>query len=380
MKKYQLPIFIIIMFVIGVIVGFLSYHGYLLKFFTALSNFQWYYIILCFLLGVFINIGAHELGHLIVLKKNGISIRAIFVLFLTVTKLKRWKIGIYPKLSILLGGMVIPNIPLIKTEEDYNHLITRFAKGIKAGPIASKFFCLFSIILFIFSMILNSSTFIAISFYLMILTIIITYLVLMASKVSYEGLYGDFVAYDKLTKDSRFALVYILQSAETSDYEKENKQFLWHKVVEQLNSTTEIYTQAGQELINFYLDEVVFYKKESIETVDERIKRVYQYLDIQKEEHFILAHMLMYFYYIKNYNESFFEVEKIINKFNSDKIERKVLIFWEERTKYLFNVTRDEAYKKRVYDAYKMNWILKPLKIESLIEIPLIKEVKPDEN
>lgn len=372
MKKYKGLIYIISMFIIGIFVGILSYYGYLSSLFKGLSVVKWYYILPILIITFFINILVHELGHLIILRKQGIGIRAIYVLCFTVVKIgKKWHFSIYLRFLKLLGGLVMPNMYLIKDEETYQKSITDFSKGIKAGPLFSLYLGICSIILFVIAWISGLSVFIGLSFYFMGFTILITFMIMAASKVSVSGLYGDFVAYKRLQENKRFALAYILSSVDTSDHREESENFLWEKVIEALETRVELNSPEGQIFITHYIQKIVFENQIGSHKINENLKYVHQNLVLTKEEHYILGHELLYFYYQTNQTEIVARLKLRLEQVKKNPKSLKVYAYWEERTSYLLGETTNDAYKKRSEDSQTIGFILKPLKGSDIEEKPL---------
>ncbi len=374
MKKNKPLIYILIMFIIGVLIGVLSYHQFLSVLIEGLKLIKWYIVIIIFMMTLFISILVHEMGHLIVLLKEGIKIRALYVLCFTFVKHEKgWRFAIYPNLLKLVGGLVMPNLPLIEQEETYDKTIKSMSKAIQAGPLFSLGLAGFSIISFILFWAIKNPIMSALSLYFMIFILLITFLIWAASKVSANGLYGDFVATDRLKKNSKFALMYILSGGDTSDYQAENETFLWKKIINELEKSTEVHSIEGQTFISHYLDKIIFDQAIGSYAINEKLKYTYRNLNLQKIEHYTLAQQLLYFYYVYNENEAYIELQNKLDQIKKNPKEEKTYLFWEQRTKYLTNQSKADDYKQRPYDYHKTGWILKPLKLKSIEEEPLIK-------
>ena len=372
MKKNKPLIYILIMFIIGFLIGVLSYHQFLATLIEGLKLIKWYVVFIIFFTTLFISILVHDVGHLIVLLKEGIKIKAIYVLCFTIVKHKNgWKFAIYPSLLKLVGGLVMPNLPLIDNEETYDQTIKSMSKAIKAGPIFSLGLAGFSIVSFIFFWAIKNPMMSGLSLYFMMFTLLITFLIWISSKVSANGLYGDFVATERLKNNSKFALMYMLSGGDTSDYQEENETFLWGKIIKELEKSTEIHSSEGQTFLSHYLDKIIFEQKIGSYAINEKLKYIYKNLNLKKIEHYTLAQQLLYFYYVYDESEAYIELQNKLSKMEKNPKEKKTYKFWEQRTKYLTGQTKEDDYKQRPYDYHQTGWILKPLKFEDIEEQPL---------
>ena len=370
MRKLRFILLLMGCFLLGVIIGYLNYLNVFSKFLDDITSLGWYWVIVIILVTFVINIAIHELGHLISMLKNKIKVRAVFILAFTFVKTDKIRIGIYPKLFKLVGGAVIPNIGEIKDRESYYQYVDAFKKVIKAGPFATISFSLFSVIFFIISLFFGNSALVFISFYFMVITLILMVLILISSKQDFNGLYGDYVAYEKLTTSKRFKILYILSACETSDFEKKNKKFLWNKIIKELEKSTEIHTAPGCEFLQYYCSEIVFNHAIGSVDIDSHLTKTYHLLK-NTEEHYVLGHYLLYYYYVRKMEASFLGA-----KIKLDQIKRqmnhKMVFFWETRTNYLLGLSKVEAYKDLQFDATSTSFIMKPLyKYEKIEEKPL---------
>lgn len=83
----------------------------------------------------------HELGHCIVFAIHGINIKAVlFFLFAFINEDGRWKIKLCSWKQFFMGGMVVPQLPNIKSEEEYQKVRMIYARELLGGPIATIFF------------------------------------------------------------------------------------------------------------------------------------------------------------------------------------------------------------------------------------------------
>lgn len=235
MPKFKTIIKVIISaLIIGFIMSVLIHTQNWNKLMVSLKTFNVFlYIFLPFIF-FFIAILIHELSHLISFVINKVRIRAIFVLIFGVYKNKdsKWRFVIVPKNIKMLGGFVVPNFETIGSEEKFETLKHKFSKALLAGPVGSLIYCLIVVIFFLLSWFLTSNSFlIAFSFLNALITIIMTFLVFVSSKLSTDQFYGDFVAYKKFETDKRFVLTQIDQYVMFSLYDStETDKFLFEKI------------------------------------------------------------------------------------------------------------------------------------------------------
>lgn len=245
---------IIAAIIIGFIMSFLIHSQLWNLLIVSLSNFNIFLYLLLPLLFFSLVIFVHELSHLISFVVSKIKIRAIFVLIFGLYKNKdrKWRFIVVPKNIKMLGGFVVPDLPVINSDQGYDDVKNKFAKALLAGPIGSLIYAVLIIIIFILTWFLTNNLFwIAFNFLNMIVTILITVLVFISSKLSSDQFYGDFVAYKKFETDQVFHMSQIDQYIGFSLNEtKDTYEYLYNKITNYyINLATAQYTVFDYSLL-----------------------------------------------------------------------------------------------------------------------------------
>jgi hypothetical protein len=220
MKKFLVIAFLLAFgFIVGFGFSFLEDNNVILAFTRSFSHFKWYYIILVIILVFALNITVHEMGHLIIFVLNKVKIRGFVILFVKVVFYKEKKPKIFFDFSLLklLGGFVVPNVSTID-EAKYNKLRKVFSKSLLFGPLSSIIFTITTFVIFVLLFafkIDNASN--SIMFVVFIETLLICLLVIRASRVSMNNIYGDFVANKKILNDDAFYTITLLSYQQLSD-------------------------------------------------------------------------------------------------------------------------------------------------------------------
>lgn len=267
-------IFWAISVIIGLIVGYTVSKGELL---SNLYNIPIYTSLLIFILAYILSITIHELGHFFSFIKNGINMRALFIIiFMFIKKEGKWKACINLNNVTALGGIAIPEVTPVKNEQEFKKLQRGYSKAIIAGPITSIISCLLLLlvilpILFLTDTYLNSLLFVFIVSYTAV-TILIT----LASFIKNEVAVGDFPAYTLSKNDDFFIAMqlyqYVLFSSEPIRNRKENiylKKLLLDILEQKLkNKDTHVYTI---NMIDVFLVEHLACKSQLPEVVKDYI-------------------------------------------------------------------------------------------------------------
>ena len=118
----------------------------------------WWAHVLVVIGAILLTLTIHELTHAIAFSILGIKIKAIYILiFMFIRKQKFFTIKINPRLIVLLGGLVVPLLPPVKSDEELEELSKKIAKSLIAAPIASIVFGFLWVLAFILILIFSSS-------------------------------------------------------------------------------------------------------------------------------------------------------------------------------------------------------------------------------
>lgn len=334
--------------ILGFTFSFLKHNGYWFKLTSGLKTIKWYLYPVIILFNFFIVILIHELGHLFSFVLNKIKIRALYVLVFVLMRKEndKWKFKIYPKHIKLLGGIVVPNIGEIKTEEDFNKIRTAFSNALIAGPRTSVGYLILSIIVFILIWFLtNLNLLAALLFINAVITSLMTVLIVLTSKVNTNEIYGDYVAYDKFLTDDRFALLQLIQYRSFSTIEdEETDKFLYDYLTNFYKSSTLSYhlfdLVLASNLLNFYLED------ENIE--NSSVNRVINYYSINRlassKNGLELAYLISAYYYKNNNAEKAFQTFKLIQVSNNKHIDEDKQLFLFKQYEHMLNLNNNEKY------------------------------------
>lgn len=372
MKKYL--ILITIAAVLGFSFAFLKHNGYWFKLTSGLKLIKWYLYPLLIILYFFMGILIHELGHFFSFVFNKVKIRALYVLIFVLMRNEnnKWTFKIYPKHIKLLGGIVVPNLGDIKNEEDLKRVRTAFSKALIAGPRTSIGYLIVLIITFILIWFLtNLNLLSALLFINVIITILMTILIVLSSKINTNEIYGDYVAYDKFVNDDRFALLQIIQYRSFSTIEdKKTNIFLYKYLTDFYNEKNFSYNffdlVLSSNLLNFYLE-----TKGYRNTAVNNLVNYYNINRLASSKHGLELAYLISAYYYKNKNAAkAYEVFNLIqiNKNKYIDIEKQEFLFKEYE--HMLNLNNNKKYfeenKSKIIEEL---FILAPIvNIEEMLE------------
>lgn len=271
------------------------------------SLIPWYAYLFLILFNFFLIILIHELGHLFSFVFSKIKIKALLVLIFILKKDKKWKLQIKLKNIKFIGGIVIPNLTAIKTEEEYLDLKTKFRKALIMGPITSiTYSILLAIVLLVIWFFTNNQVLIAILFYSFLVTTIMTLLIHKSSKINYKNLYGDYVAYEKFSEE-KFSLMQITQYLGFSDFDSlESNQFMYKKIESYFTSNSPSYQLFDVALVSYFISYFVKLKYEKSEVLEKTIKYYNINTLASKSDNLELAYLISsYYYYIGDVEKSY---------------------------------------------------------------------------
>lgn len=361
MKNLKLILKVIIAgAIIGFVMSILKHTGYwsLLK--DSLKSFNIILYILSPFFFFFLAILVHELGHLLSFVFSGIKIRALFVLVFIVKRNEnnKWRFNIKLSNIKLLGGLVVPNLPIIENDEQYNKVKSKFTKALIAGPIISIIYLVISILMFIIFWFFTTNYFlITYSLLQMIFITLMTILILMSSKVHTDELYGDFVAYKKFREDEIFALAQISQYTMFSlnDTTNTDKYIIDRIVKIYQDEQNPKYKLFDLNLISTYINNCIFSNEEDLR-LDSFIKRYnIDTLSMSKNGYELGFIISAYYYRLGNVEQSYKIYNKLKNTNNrhyqgiDDEIIYKVyahLINLEDNNEFINN--NIEEFKKSI--------------------------------
>ena len=138
MKKMKLIYYLIIAFVWGYLFTAMVYNGMWSNFLIGLRALKWWIYPLGFMASFILSLTIHELGHFFTFLFQGVKLRALYILIFVFYKSARgWRMTVRPKLWVLLGGLVVPDIDDITDDKRYDEIIRKFAIALIAAPIVT---------------------------------------------------------------------------------------------------------------------------------------------------------------------------------------------------------------------------------------------------
>jgi hypothetical protein len=135
-------------------------------------------------------------------------------------------------------------------------------------------------------------------FYLGVSTILLTLIVVKASKVSYQGLYGDYIAEKNIGSNERFTISYLLSAMSYSTSQKASTKYLWHRTLVELDKGIRISNPHSISLILHYIQQVVFEGEIGCVGINDKLIKLIDRLP-KTEDGFILYQFLIYLSYIE---------------------------------------------------------------------------------
>lgn len=366
-KKSGLPMIslLFLAFFIGVFQSLLVYTGYLEKFTNSIKVVPFYLYPIILILSFYITLIIHELAHLVAFKIQGVKIRALYLtMFVFYKKQNHIRFTIRPKLWVLFGGLVVPDIEQVHDEESFFKLRKKFSIALIAAPIATIIFGLLIIIIFIM-MILFSYNFdlIGVTFIFTLFSLLWSFLYYMTFNLHTESLYGDFVAYRNIKSDDLFALSQMIQYTmfSSSDDVKTN-DFLFDKIKQTLNQTTLNYHLFCQMLIISYIHGILYEEKTIDETLHSNLIKYAKTIPIRDEHALMVAYeLVLYFYKTVNLEEAYTLLDRI-SKIKSKKIDVKISQYLQKKTEHQLNLYNHLAFLSNDENIYiGQMWIFEPI-------------------
>ncbi|MCD8502604.1 MAG: M50 family metallopeptidase [Bacillaceae bacterium] len=209
-----------------------------------------YAVFLIFIFTYFLAIALHELGHAISIVRHNIPLRALMILMFLFIKIEgKWKLRF--TFTNILGGLAVPDMPVVKDKQTFTKMQKAYAKILLAGPIASILMWLILSAASIILLLISSNSYMlsgALTFLLSLTAI--TIFLLSTCFIKNEYAVGDFPAYQLAKKETFFAAYQFYQYAYFSSSPKKNRdenEYVRNVLLEELeqklqNKDTHVYT------------------------------------------------------------------------------------------------------------------------------------------
>jgi hypothetical protein len=364
-RRLGILYFFIFSFLLGMFYTFLVYQGIWQTITRGLASIPFWAYPLWILFSFYFTLALHELGHFISFYVQGIKLRALYLTIFVFRKTEKgWSFIIKPKLWILFGGLVVPDLGEMKTEEDYDHVTKAFSNSLITAPIVT-IVVLFSSLLSTILLILLSSSYPLIGIFILntIFVTLLSVLYIYTFTLSNPMFYGDFVAYKKMKEDEIFRLTQVSQytmfSLNDSD---ETTLFLWNKSKELLKKT-EINTSLFHTmLISNYLEGIIHMNQMLDEEVDRKISKLHIGNYLRSEQGLVLAYDLAYYHYIKKDVKMAYQLFNDIQTRKIKKVDVKMLEYMKRKSMHIMHIEDQTDFLNQKENLYiGMSWLFDSL-------------------
>lgn len=347
MKKYAWLIYLLGCFFLGALFTFLVYLGLWQR---LISSFQsvsiWFYILLL-PLAFYVTLTLHELGHLIAFRVQGIKIRALYLtIFVFFKDQKGWHVRVVPKLWVLFGGLVVPDLDEIHSDDDLKDVSNKFAKSLIAAPIVTISFMGITILAFLLTWMFSQG---GLGFGL--LTIFMIYTVLLSALYIYtfglntKQLYGDFVAYRKIKEDELFQFVELYQYQSFSLSHHEDQPYFYQKARHLIEKQSSIKINMFMIVtLMTYMEGVIHHKEPLSDKIDDMINHLSLHQLVKSEEGLTLIYTLIEYHYVKGDVEKAYQLLDRADKTVSKKIPLKLKLYLKKRCEHVIHHTYHETF------------------------------------
>jgi hypothetical protein len=360
-KKYRLLVLLMTSFLVGSIYSLLVYYGIWFRLINGLAELKFIHYPLMFIVTFYVTLTVHELGHFFAFLCQGIPLRALYLtIFVFYKDNQGWHFTIKPKLWVLGGGLVIPDLQNINSDEIYDSITFKFAKSLIAAPMVTIAFLGFTIITFIVSILYSSST-LWIGFYAVftLFTILLSSLYIYTFKLSAQSFYGDFVAYRKMKSDETFKLAQVMQYAMFSLQSYDSRdQYFFKKTKEMLKKIKFSSNVFHVMLLTQYIDGIMREHQDIDLVLHDKIKSYAIKPPVRDEHSLMLAYELCaYFYQLKDVEKAYRLFEDIQQRVNQ-KLDEKMRNYLKYRAMHILNIEDQESFLSNKDNIYIGNsWI-----------------------
>lgn len=270
MKNRKIIYHLLICFIAGLIVSSLAFSGQLAIILNGLSLIKWWLYPIIIILAFYVTLTIHELTHFMSFKRSRTKLRAIYLtIFIFYKTDQGWRFKVDPRLWILFGGLVVPDLAKIKNDEDYKKITTSFKKSLFAAPMATIIYMVFTILTCLLCLMYVKNAFL-IGFYF-IYTLIVSILSVIYIKsfnVSTSNIFGDFVAYKKIDHNPWFQLVQFMQYQSLSLHNHGYNLYLFNRAKTLLNTRKYINQLFHFMVLNYYLEGINDHNQSHDEALD----------------------------------------------------------------------------------------------------------------
>ncbi|MFA6801368.1 MAG: site-2 protease family protein [Acholeplasmataceae bacterium] len=338
MKRYHWLMLFLITFMAGFFYTALEYLNLWNPISDGFKMLPWWSYILIFIVTFYVTLTVHEMTHFISFKLKGIKLRAIYLTVFVFYKTQTgWKFMINPKLWVLFGGLVVPDLDFIDSDEKYDKTVDAFAVSLLSAPLATIIFALTALIGFVITLLFATNPlFLTIFFIFTILTTLISLVYIKSFSLSTQNIFGDFVAYKKVKIDPIFQLAQFIQYQKFSLNNDRFNPYLFDKVVNQLGKKQKVSNQLlFLNLLINYFEGVNYYNQAVDQDVDLLIKTM-SARNLRKDEMGLMVayELAIYKYHTGDVDKSY-EIYKQIQKIKYHQIDEKLMTYQLKRFEHI---------------------------------------------
>lgn len=334
-RKHKILIFLLICLIIGFLTAPLFHSGYIGAWLNTFTYVAWYWHILLFLGILFSALALHELTHFITFLMMGYQNDMIIIfMFLFYKDNDTWHVKIKPKLLILGGGLVWPNLGSINNQTDFN----KARKAMQTSLLSAPLFTLISgVIPFLLSFIFYRTFLVPVSVYLFVISMFYTYL----SSLEANEIVGDFKAYKRVKRDDDFSFLILLQYTKLSDY-----QLDYMKTYLENNTHYNKYTRTYFAYLlehNIHQDEIDLCLYEKTMAL---IENSYMFESLlHHEEGIHLAQNILFFLYKSNHKDESLAYYQLFKRFIENKKTKEIYkTYLIKQTAHLLKLSDESDY------------------------------------
>lgn len=364
MKKHKGIYFLIFSFFIGVVFVLLVYSGIWLKFTQGLKTITWWSWFLYLIFAFYLTLTLHELGHFFAFYFQKIKLRALYLTIFVFYKTKKgWRFAVKPKLWVLFGGLVVPDMDPIEDEETYQDISNKFSKALITAPIVTISFLVITILTFILTYIFSTN-----SYWIGFMTIFTLYVILLSTlyiytfKLSNQMFYGDFVAYEKIKTDPIFRFVQLNQYLSFGLKDRKYSVFMWEKSRALIKDNTLNKNAFYMTLITIYLEGIIYEHMKADVDVDLRLKKIPVASFAKVEYGLIALYDMCLYHYVLGHIEQAYKLLEQIEQRQGSKISERIKIYFNKKTKHVMHIQYDQEFldDKKNYPS-EQSWIFEPI-------------------
>ncbi len=298
----------------------------------------------------------HEVAHLTTFRLRRINIRALYIWPLILYKKdKKWKFK-FRQINILtFGGIVIPDLHIIRDNQDLNRLRKDFAAVMIAAPITSILFNVILSLLFLLNHSILYGELKVIGLFYCIGVSICTVFITLTSCIKGKGMYGDYAAYFMLKKDRCFvAYVAYQYLCFSSAYRKEMHSFIRNKVLEGIKEAynNKYFSEVIFDCVNILVSEYLTGKIKGMPLSAHQyimlIKQKYRQLLIYNNSEalrILLYNLVPYFYRgLKDESKA-----RILHQYLDQYIyiKDKVCVYYHKRNQHILGINKLDVYMRQ---------------------------------